>query len=415
MKQRRAPLLAMGAAMLSLVVAACSSSSKPSSNGTPTSAAAQAGTHASGLPIKVGLMCSCSGAFGSQLVPNADTFKAWADNENSAGGLNGHQIDVISEDDAATPGTSISEVQSLLSQHVDAIVDVSLADQAWASTVEAAGVPVVGGDLSNLAFSSNPDFYPSGQTSDSVTYANVATAKASGASKLGVLYCAEAASCAESLPLIKTAAKQLGLNVAYSAAISATAPNYTAQCLAAQQAHVQALVILDVSSVIDNVGGDCSRQGFNPAYVVEGGGFSNVIATSPGLKNNTWAEFQIRPYFDHTSAVAAMISAVQKYFPGLPQNTTLFSGGAVAGWPSGLLLADAVKAGGLTSGEAPSAAEVVKGLESLHGDTLSGWSPPLTFAAGKPHPVDCWITTRVQNAVPTVVGNGQFTCEKAAQ
>ena len=26
----------------------------------------------------------------------------------------------------------------------------------------------------------------------------------------------------------------------------------------------------------------------------------------------------------------------------------------------------------------------------MNGDTLGGLAPPLTFTAGKPHPVDCW-------------------------
>jgi branched-chain amino acid transport system substrate-binding protein len=41
--------------------------------------------------------------------------------------------------------------------------------------------------------------------------------------------------------------------------------------------------------------------------------------------------------------------------------------------------------------------DLVKGLQSLKGDTLDGWAPPLTFAANQPHPVDCWFTTEVKN------------------
>jgi branched-chain amino acid transport system substrate-binding protein len=48
----------------------------------------------------------------------------------------------------------------------------------------------------------------------------------------------------------------------------------------------------------------------------------------------------------------------------------------------------AVKAGGLTPSTTPSPGEIVTGLQSLKGDTLDGWSPPLTFAAGQPHKTD---------------------------
>jgi branched-chain amino acid transport system substrate-binding protein len=49
------------------------------------------------------------------------------------------------------------------------------------------------------------------------------------------------------------------------------------------------------------------------------------------------------------------------------------------------------------NGTTPTAADLVKGLQSLKGDTLDGWAPPLTFAAHQPHPVDCWFTTEVKN------------------
>ncbi len=57
------------------------------------------------------------------------------------------------------------------------------------------------------------------------------------------------------------------------------------------------------------------------------------------------------------------------------------------------------------------AAEIVTGLESLKGDTLDGWAPPPTFPAGKPHPIDCWFTGKVENGVPSVANNGQVTCQ----
>ena len=74
------------------------------------------------------------------------------------------------------------------------------------------------------------------------------------------------------------------------------------------------------------------------------------------------------------------------------------------------MLADAIKAGGLEANATPSSAEVVKGLESLKGDTLDGLSPPLTFTPGQPHPVDCWFTARLRNGVESLGNNGKLTC-----
>jgi hypothetical protein len=63
---------------------------------------------------------------------------------------------------------------------------------------------------------------------------------------------------------------------------------------------------------------------------------------------------------------------------------------AVEGWMSGKLFQAAVAAAHVRVGAAPTAAEVLKGLDSLHGETLDVLAPPLTFTTGKPHPVGCW-------------------------
>ena len=42
-------------------------------------------------------------------------------------------------------------------------------------------------------------------------------------------------------------------------------------------------------------------------------------------------------------------------------------------------------------------AEILKGLYALHGATLGGMAPPLTFHKGKPSPVDCWYWIRIQH------------------
>ena len=98
------------------------------------------------------------------------------------------------------PGHRGLDAQTLISDHVVAIADMSLVDETWASAVQKAGIPVVGVGTANNTFNTNPDFYPEAQTNDSAVYSNVFTAKAEGATKLAYFYCAEAATCAESLP-----------------------------------------------------------------------------------------------------------------------------------------------------------------------------------------------------------------------
>lgn len=148
--------------------------------------------------------------------------------------------------------------------------------------------------------------------------------------------------------------------------------------------------------------------------MTEGTGFSMLLATNAGTKKNLWSEYGTLPFFAHTPAIEAMNNAVDKYYPRLRNNPNVWYQGAALGWPSGILLEDAVKAGGLGASDTPSAAEIVKGLESLKGDTLEGLAPPLTFPAGQPHPIHCWFTARVHNGVTHLMNNGQVTCENGS-
>ncbi len=126
-----------------LAVAACSSSSKGASTGSSSTAgsssqagaSSQAGSSsqtgsaspATGTAIPVGFMCTCSaaGGYGAEIVPGEDVFKAWVSTVNAAGGVDGHPLHVTYEDDAGNPGTSVSDVHTLISDHVVAIVDDS--------------------------------------------------------------------------------------------------------------------------------------------------------------------------------------------------------------------------------------------------------------------------------------------------
>jgi len=259
-------------------------------------------------------------------------------------------------------------------------------------------------------FITNPDFFPEAQTIDSSIYAVVQTAKTAGAKNIGILYCAEAPQCAEGVPLLRTAGQTLGVPVAYAQEISATAPNYTAQCVAAQQDHVSTLFLAEASSINARVATDCARQGYNPIYVAEGGGFGMNMVSAPGLNNNLWLESIGVPFFANTPTVQAADAAIDKYYPGL-RSSLVWNENAIMGWSTGLLLEDALKGGGLTSSSDPTASMATNGLYSLKADTLEGTAPPLTFTRGKPHLVDCWFTARVTNGVPTVTNNGQVTCE----
>ena len=401
----------IGAAATALLLVAAGCSSSSNNNG---AAAGPSGSAAGGTAIKVGMICSCSGPFGTTIASAGKVTQAWAKSVNAAGGINGHPINLTVYDDAGNPGTSVTKAQALISAHVDVILDETPLDAAWAKNAADAKIPVVGGNFSSTPYYTDPDFYPSGQTNDSIVYANVLTAKQAGATNLGQLYCAEAPQCQESVAPHKAAGKKLGVPVIYSASISATAPNYTAQCLAAKQAHVSALFIGDSASIIARVAQDCDRQGYDPIYISEGTGFTLEDATAPGLKDKLWSAYPVLPFFADQAPVQQMNTVLDKYYPGLRTDQKTWSGFATQAWTGGLLIEAGVKNSGVAANAALSPAAVIKGLDTLKNETLGGWSPPLTFTAGKPHPVDCWFTARVQGGKPAMANNGKLTCQKGS-
>jgi branched-chain amino acid transport system substrate-binding protein len=94
-----------------------------------------------------------------------------------------------------------------------------------------------------------------------------------------------------------------------------------------------------------------------------------------------------------------MVSAFKKYEPGLMSNPN-YNGEVDEAWTSGLLLAAVSRP--VSRAPLITSAEILKGLDSLKGDTLDGMSPPLTYHAGKPNTTDCWfwMTTHRRESSP---------------
>jgi branched-chain amino acid transport system substrate-binding protein len=382
-----------------LTASACSSSgsstaSTPGSTASGGATAASGAAAAGGTPVQVGIVCSCSGPFGSTVGAGGDTAQAWAKSVNAAGGIQGHQVNVTFKDDASNPGTALTDAQALISAHVDVILDLDVLDATWEKAADAAKIPVVGGNFSSGAYYTDPNWYPSGQTQDSVVVSDVATLKAAGAKRVGQLYCAESPSCAQGVAPRKAAAQAIGLTDVYDASFSTTAPNYTAQCLAAKQSNVAGMHVGGAAASVVNVAQDC--------------------ATTSALANSLWAGFPALPYFADTPAVKAMDAAVDQYYPNLRSNKNEWSEYALQAWTGGLLIEDAVKGAGLGASAAVTPDAVTTGLNSIKNDTLDGLAPPLTFTAGKPHPVSCWYTARLLNGKPTLVDGGKLTCENGS-
>jgi branched-chain amino acid transport system substrate-binding protein len=371
---------------------------------------------ASSAPIKIGLVCSCTGPLASAGADVPAAYKAWADSVNAAGGINGHKISVIQKDDESNPTTSVTIVHTFVeTDHVVAILDDSNNDAAWSTYVQQQKVPVVGMDTSTEAYYTNPDFYPEGQTEDSLFSGIIQAVKQAGGSgtKFALFYCAEAVQCQQGIAPLQAAAKGAGESVVTTQEVSASAPNYTAQCLAAQQAGATVIFTADTQTVDEKIIQDCYTQGYKPKVVIDGEILLPSFLKTAGIDEDTYFTVPNFPYFAKSPAITAMNKAFDKYAPGLRKDVN-YGEFPDEAWMAGKLFQAGAAAGNLgAAGKAPTSAQLTKGLNSLKGETLGGLAPPLTFTAGKPHPVDCWYWAVLKNGKYSTPLGLKPACAKA--
>ncbi|HVA05542.1 MAG TPA: ABC transporter substrate-binding protein, partial [Acidimicrobiales bacterium] len=161
--------------------------------------AAPAGAASSASTVTIADLCSCTGPEASTISQTSDTMQAWASWVNSHGGLAGHQVHLVILDDGYSAAKALTNAETAINQdHAVAIFDNSDEDPSFASTVQAAHVPVVGGQESDSGYK-NSGFFPAGATFNYTNSVGAIIAKATGVKKMAAVYCVEVAICAESV------------------------------------------------------------------------------------------------------------------------------------------------------------------------------------------------------------------------
>jgi branched-chain amino acid transport system substrate-binding protein len=415
--KRLSPVVLAATCVVALGACGSSSGGGGSSSTATSSSAAAAATVASstakGAPIVVGSVCSCSGLHASATARVKDVSVAWADAVNARGGINGHPVKMIVKDDGSDPAQALKIVKDLVqNQHVMAIVgDDSLVDQAWAPYVASTGVPVVGGFSFEAPFVTNPSFFASGTQVPVATLGTMTLAKQAGKKKMGILYCAETPACAQFDPIGKGSAKLVGLGYT-SGKVSATAPSYTAPCLAMKSAGADALFVVHNGAVVQRIVDGCAEQGYRPLQVaqmnaVEPGwlkdpNFEGAVLSSPTALYSDAAQ----------AAVKEMLDALDKYAPGL-RDSAGFNPNVIYPWTAGKLFEAAATSAAIKPTSTP--ADVKKGLYGLKNETLGGLTPPLNFTAGQPAFVPCYFTVGLQGGKFVPRNGDKPTCPPAAQ
>jgi branched-chain amino acid transport system substrate-binding protein len=399
-------LTACGSSSSSTSSSSTSSSATSASQGAATSTASSA-PKTSGAAFSIGFVCSCTGAEASVYGETGAVATAWAQNVNATGGIDGHPVKVTVLDDGLNPATALENVKKLVEQdHVQAIVDSSLADASFAPYIKAQGIPVLAGENAEPTFIDTPGFYATGPTIPVQFTAIAAVAKQAGKTALGLMICTETPGCKQVVPLLDEAAKLNGLKSA-TTSISASSPNYLAPCLLMKNQGIDALFVGENGQTVQRVMDDCAQQSYKP--IVDGpvgtlvpawlkdANFDGALLVSPAA------------IFTDTSqpAVAAFKAALTKYAPSVVGNAA-FTQQTLNPWIGESIFEAAAKAGHLTPSSSP--ADVTKALGLLKNETLGGLIPPITITPGKPVFTPCYFAATVKNGALQALNGNKPVC-----
>lgn len=392
MKTKRRMLLGglVPAVVSALVLSACSSSggsTPPAGNDSGDSTSGSSGTGATGKPIVIGNVGSYAGPYASQDGAR-QAVNAWGKWVNAHGGINGRPVKLIIEDDGGSATTALTAVKKLVEQDkVVALVGVT--DNfvsGWISYADQKGIPIIGGNPIESTAVTDPNYFPAGGNFLAINYGVLAAAKDQGLTKMALLYCSESPACAASAKVFGPLGKSLGVDIAYSGGISATAPNYTSTCQALKSSGAQAVKMAAQAPVVIKVADTCKQQGVDVVNIASSGTINDNFLQSPALKNFLGVQANFPWIDDSIPATQEWHDALKQYAPNIG---VLLNGFASSAWVGAKLFETVAKTvkGDITSDSLKQAL-----YDLPDGETLGGLAPPLTFVKDKPTIVNCYFT-----------------------
>lgn len=389
------------------IVAVATAAALPVLTAAPASA-----QKATGDPIVLGNV-------GSYTAPNSangvaigqKAIVAWVKWVNSHGGVNGHPIKLIQKDNKGDQALAVSQVKELVEQdHVVAFVaqqDGSL-NAGYADYLKQKNIPVLGGSVYTIdPWVSNPMFYPQGITAIPDITALVAIAKKAGYKKMGSLACSEASQCAAANALVKSLSAKGGVDYVYGGLVSSTAPDYTANCLAAKDAGADIVMLLiPTADEGRKIADDCARQNYKPAWIIPGEAIGAGYLKTNAF-NNAFNAAGVLPWFSKGPALKDFKAAMKKY-TNINFTTAEEPLNANDAWVSGLMFQKAVELSGVTG--VPTSADILSGLAKFNNETLGGLAAGLTYTNLQDKNQGCYFTIQIKKQKFTLPDKSTPAC-----
>lgn len=391
--------------------AASEGSTAATPGGSPVPVPGGGGQPSDGSPVAVGWIGTQSGTVGAIGKGMPAAVRAWVQDANTRGGLNGHPVKLIMVDDGGDPNRSVSLARRMIEQ--DGVIFflgafAPTTQQALIPLLEEKQVPIVSTCGCSPADDTSAMVFPIGPSGDTGTaWAHILPmlkghVPQEKLQKVGLLYCREVPSCPHMRELIRSYQGAANFKLVWEAQASLAAPDFTAEMLSAKNAGVEALtMIMDNSSVV-RIERSAKQQNFKPQFVNQQSGHEDRVAKEADVDGHITAS-TTAPW-DSSPKMKIFRDAMDKYQPKEVRG----SWGAQA-FVAGLLIEKLSK----TFSPKPTSADVLNGLYSLKGETVDGRLPPLTYVKGaKNHATVnlCVIPLQIKGGAFKTLQGEEFTC-----
>jgi branched-chain amino acid transport system substrate-binding protein len=244
----------------------------------------------SGDSVKIGLISSETGRNSSSYrtaKPVAEAWAKWVNEEK--GGIGGRPVEIIAIDGKADATATIAAAKELVENKgiVALVLQDSGAESTLPSYIEEKKFPVIGGSANNATsagHSKSPYYFTTATSGPGSSVAQIYVAKKLGQAPFSAAVCSEVAACELGAKLLEGEAAKAGLKYAGVLKISASQPNYTAECLEiiSRIADVgRTAGFVQVSQTVESTNRfvkDCNRQKYEGYF-----GASNNSVTEAAL------------------------------------------------------------------------------------------------------------------------------------
>ena len=379
----------------------------PGSPGVPEPGAPAPGSGTA--PIVIGNIGTYTGPAGGSLKRFPEGVQVWVKWINERGGLNGHPVKLIVVDDGGDPARHKAAKQDLVERKgVQAFVGDGepLAGESSVDYITSKGIPMVGNEGGSDWYHKSPMYFPQAPNGDTYWRSMMPglAEVTKGKKKFASVACVEAETACGGADRVwhdEGVAKANGFDPVYRARVSLAQPDYTAECLAAQRAGAEIVVLVLDDTSIGRFANSCGRQRYNPIFAWPLAPAATRHKDDPNL-NGGVVLLNFFPWTKgDTPATAEFQGAMKKHFSGTVEP------GHAGGWASGKMFEKAA----LATATPTLASGILEGLYSFRGETLGGLTMPLTFTRGKPAPrVECWGQLIINSGKYVPVNNGEVRC-----